>query len=288
MGYRLNAKIHVLKNGAEWVTSPYGNRTDPISGVTSFHNGIDLIDEKNGTDYIVAFADGVVESVQTHVKGLDTEVYTAGNFVKIQHNSKYSSRYLHMKYGSIKLKVGDKVKKGQIIGYMGSTGYSTGNHLHFDMWENGTRVDPTPFLTGEKSISEKVVKDDLRKGDKVILKNAPLFASSTAKKKSNTISGTYYVHSDGIINKRIRITTPKGCVDCTGWVYVTDCNVSGKIKVGNTVKVKAGAKTYTGKGLATFVYTQKYKVMELVGDRAVIGQNGMITAAVNVNDLILA
>lgn len=292
MGYRLNAKINVLENKDEWVTSPYGQRTDPISGAKSFHNGIDLISESTGVDDIIAFADGVVEAVQTCVKGKDTTVYTAGNYVKIKHNSTYSSRYLHLKYGSISLKVGDKVKKGQKIGVMGSTGYSTGNHLHFDMWENGERIDPTPFLKGEKSINGEEKTDidekDLRKGDKVTLKNAPLFASSTAKKKANTISGTYYVFCDGVINKRVRVTTPKGCKDCTGWVYVADCGVKkadNNIKVGDTVKVKAGAKSYEGKGLATFVYTQKYVVIELVRDRAVIGQNGNVTAAVNINDL---
>lgn len=64
---------------------------------------------------------------------------------------------------------------------------------------------------------------DLRCGDEVTLKNAPLYGASTSKSKATTVSGTYWVHSDGIINGRIRITTPKGCADCTGWVNVADC-----------------------------------------------------------------
>lgn len=139
----------------------------------------------------------------------------------------------------------------------------------------------------------------LREGDEVTLKNAPLYGSSTSKYKANTISGTYWVHSDGAINGRIRITTPRGCTDCTGWVNVADCRAVSqtvaavpdtKIKVGDTVRVKAGAKTYNGGMLMAFVYTQQYEVMQ-VGvngqpDYIVIGQGGEITAAVHDYDLI--
>ena len=135
--------------------------------------------------------------------------------------------------------------------------------------------------------------NDLREGAEVILKNAPLYGASTSKSKATTVSGTYWVHSDGIINGRIRITTPKGCADCTGWVNVADCKAVNQtapenepsIKIGDTVKVKSGAKTYDGGVLAAFVYTQKYEVMELKGDRAVIGQHGQVTAEVNKADL---
>ena len=135
---------------------------------------------------------------------------------------------------------------------------------------------------------------ELGKGDEVTLKNAPLYGASTSKSKATTVSGTYWVHSDGIINGRIRITTPEGCADCTGWVNVADCKAANQtapknepsVKIGDIVKVKSGAKTYDGGALAAFVYTQKYEVMELKGDRAVIGQNGQVTAAVNKADLI--
>lgn len=65
----------------------------------------------------------------------------------------------------------------------------------------------------------------LRAGDEVVLKNAPLYGASTSTEKVNTLSGVYYIHSDGIINERIRITNPKGCTVCTGWVNVSDCGV---------------------------------------------------------------
>lgn len=136
---------------------------------------------------------------------------------------------------------------------------------------------------------------DLRCGDEVKLTNAPLYISSTAQNKSTTVSGAYYIYCDGVINNRIRITTPKGCKDCTGWVNVADCKATSqtvaavpdtKIKVGDTVRVRSGAKTYEGRSLATFVYTQEYEVMEIKDDRIVIGQHGDVTAAVHKDDLI--
>lgn len=299
MGSRLEAKVHVLKHEREWVTSPYGKRTDPITGaVLSQHNGIDLIDETNGTDNIIAVADGVVEAVQTCVKGIDTQVYTAGNYVKIKHDEIHSTRYLHMKYGSISLKVGDKVKKGQIIGFMGTTGYSTGNHLHFEVWKNGTRVDPTPYLKGTETFGKNDNDNhddndnddsDLRKGDKVTLKNAPLYGASTSTKKANTISGTYWIHSDGIINKRIRITTPKGNTDCTGWVNVADCKTKA-LAIGDKVTVKVGATFSDGTVPFDYVYNTTYDVQNISrnGKEALIGLRGEATGWMFIKDLVMA
>lgn len=141
--------------------------------------------------------------------------------------------------------------------------------------------------------------DVLKKGVEITLKNAPLYGASTSKSKAATVNGTYWIHSDGIINSRIRITKPKGCADCTGWVNVRDVKVvtattnkpqKTTFKVGDKVKVKVGAKTYNGGGLAPFVYTLIYDVMQ-VGisgkpDYIVIGQNGDITAAIHDYDLI--
>lgn len=158
-----------------------------------------------------------------------------------------------------------------------------------DFWYKSHGITDTP---NEPSKPTQPT-NDLREGDEVILKNAPLYGASTSKSKATTVSGIYWVHSDRIINGRIRITTPKGCTDCTGWVNITDCKAANQtapknepsVKIGDTVKVKSGAKTYDGGALAAFVYTQKYEVMELKGDRTVIGQHGQVTAAVNKADL---
>lgn len=163
MAYNLNARYHPLKNGNERVTSDYGYRTDPITGKkSSYHGGIDLISSKYGTDYIVAFEKGVVKTVVSGItwsyantkslSGISPSLY-GGNYIEIDHGNGFSTRYLHLKHGSISVKEGDTVAKGQTIAYMGTTGYSTGNHLHFEVRLNGERQDPTPYLLGTKKIS---------------------------------------------------------------------------------------------------------------------------------------
>ena len=82
---------------------------------------------------VVAIGDGVV--IEKGYKG------QAGNMVKIKHNSTYTTAYLHLsKYG--KINVGSHVSQGQVIGYVGSTGASTGPHLDFRVWKNGSPIDP--------------------------------------------------------------------------------------------------------------------------------------------------
>ena len=83
------------------------------------------------------------------------------------------------------------------------------------------------------------------------------------------------------------IKVPGGGSTVYGWVDAADIQVEGGITVGSKVKVNKGAKTYTGGGLASFVYTNTYTVIQVDGDRVVIGQNGVVTAAVNSKDLTL-
>ena len=130
----------------------------------SLHKGIDIIgnpNSNNGYDYIVAVADGKVTSYQNSISGVikDTGTKGMGNYVYIETPDGYRWRYQHMTKGSVTVKTGDSVKKGQIIGYMGNTGNSTGRHLHLDVSKSGkvsggyyvssqnrTYFDPKPFL----------------------------------------------------------------------------------------------------------------------------------------------
>ena len=136
--------MSVLKNGYEYVTSGYGNRTYTMNGkqVSDFHLGIDLVSSKYGTDYIVAFADGVV--------GYAGANGGYGNVVYIDHGNGYQTRYAHQKY--LNVKVGQTVKKGDILGYMGTTGNSTGNHVHFEVRINGNTVNPYDYVFNGKTI----------------------------------------------------------------------------------------------------------------------------------------
>ena len=137
--------MSVLKNGYEYMTSGYGNRTYKMNGktVSDFHLGIDLISSKYGTDYIVAFADGVVTYAGANGG--------YGNVVYINHGNGYQTRYAHQKY--LNVKVGQAVKKGDILGYMGTTGNSTGNHVHFEVRINGNTVNPYDYVFNGKTIN---------------------------------------------------------------------------------------------------------------------------------------
>lgn len=116
------------------VTSNFGNRTDPITGQKAYHSGMD-IGAPYGTS-ILAAADGIVIAAQ-FVSGY-------GNYVIIDHGSGIWTLYAHM--SKITVKKGDEVEVGQKIGEVGSTGRSTGNHLHFEVRKNQTAVDPAPYL----------------------------------------------------------------------------------------------------------------------------------------------
>jgi len=117
-------------NGAR-LSSPYGKRKHPILGFTKMHNGTDFA-APTGTP-IMASGDGVVTRAQWCGGG--------GNCVKIKHNSVYQTVYAHMSKFGRGIKKGVRVKQGQIIGYVGSTGLSTGPHLHYEVIENGRKIN---------------------------------------------------------------------------------------------------------------------------------------------------
>jgi hypothetical protein len=105
---------------------------------------------------IIFIKDTVTQTLNVNVASNWQHADVLGNFITIKHPNGYLSRYCHLAHGSVKKKVGDKVKKGDIIANMGNTGLSTGAHVHFEIWTdektNTSRVDPIPFLTGEKTL----------------------------------------------------------------------------------------------------------------------------------------
>lgn len=144
-----NYKNPVLQSGEHQMTSPFGMRVHPISGVpNTLHTGVDLVRPGGKLDYIIAFADGKVVKSKYSTNG-------GGEFIEIDHGNKQHTRYLHMKTDSRTVKVGQTVKKGQVLGYMGATGNVTGPHLHFDINIGGEYVDPVPYLEGEKEFTKK-------------------------------------------------------------------------------------------------------------------------------------
>lgn len=117
------------------VTSDFGSRPSPTAGASSYHKGID-IGAPYGAD-IVSAADGVVFTTAYQANG-------AGNYTVISHGGGLYTVYMHC--SSLAVSPGQKVKRGQTIAYVGSTGISTGNHLHFGVQLNGSYVNPWTYL----------------------------------------------------------------------------------------------------------------------------------------------
>lgn len=138
------------------VTSPFGYRADPITGQgNGAHKGIDVTLWRgySSLSEIGAAWDGTVVDVRDGVEGFD-KIRSAGNRVTIDHGDGLVTKYYHMQNGSITVQIGDTVTAGQVIGYMGSTGYSTGAHLHFQLELDGEPIDPLPFLLGEDGVED--------------------------------------------------------------------------------------------------------------------------------------
>ena len=124
-------------------------RKHPILGFTRAHTGIDLA-APTGTP-IYASGDGFVSEMQLNHKGY-------GKFVTIKHNREYSTRYAHMSRIA-NIKIGQKVKQRQIIGYVGMTGLATGPHLHYEVIRNGTYINPrTMKITSTKVLDKNKMK----------------------------------------------------------------------------------------------------------------------------------
>lgn len=116
------------------LTSSFGTRNDPFNGRRARHNGID-IPGPVGTP-IYATADGVIGRAQ--------RLGGYGNYVEIEHGNAIQTRYGHL--SAIAVASGQRVRRGDIVGYMGSTGRSTGSHLHYEVRIAGAPVNPVPFV----------------------------------------------------------------------------------------------------------------------------------------------
>lgn len=129
-----------------YCTSPFGYRIHPVSGVRKFHSGLDI--GISGGEPIFAAADGVVTAVVSGVNAINNCNYGYGNYIIIDHGGGISTLYAHIKYGSIpsSIRAGTTVSQGEQIGEVGSTGCSTGNHLHYEVRQNNNYVDPTDYM----------------------------------------------------------------------------------------------------------------------------------------------
>jgi murein DD-endopeptidase MepM/ murein hydrolase activator NlpD len=118
-----------------WLTGTFGGRPDPFTGEPAFHQGLDISTEKGRPVY--ATADGTVQSA----------AYTGeyGNLITVRHDFGLATRYGHL--SKFNVRPGATVKRGDVIGYVGSTGRSTGAHLHYEILANGKLINPLQLLT---------------------------------------------------------------------------------------------------------------------------------------------
>ena len=124
------------------VSSNYGYRVHPIAGYRKMHQGMDFA-ASTGTP-IIAPADGVV--VEARRWG------GYGNWIRVRHSNGLETGYAHLSRFASGMRAGQRVTQGQVIGYVGSTGNSTGPHLHYEMWRNGQRINPASVRTSEGTV----------------------------------------------------------------------------------------------------------------------------------------
>ena len=143
---------HVGKDGfinptsSIYCSSPYGYRIHPVKGETLFHSGIDI--GVSGGSPIYAAKSGTITKIEKNVTAINNCNYGYGNYIVIDHGDSSSTLYAHIKYGTIPstLSIGSQISQGEQIGQVGSTGCSTGNHLHYEVLINNSTVDPADYL----------------------------------------------------------------------------------------------------------------------------------------------
>jgi murein DD-endopeptidase MepM/ murein hydrolase activator NlpD len=159
------------------LSSSFGQRKHPISGFNAMHKGVDFA-APLGTP-IIAAGSGVI--LESGWKG------SFGRYIRIKHNATYDTAYAHMKSISPQIRVGTYVKQGEVIGFVGSTGRSTGAHLHYEIMVNNRQVNPMTVRlpTGKRIDSQhlEAFKKIVTKIDKEVLSRGTLRFASMENKK---------------------------------------------------------------------------------------------------------
>ena len=136
---RLRPTIMPVQDDQIWMTSGFGWRKSPFTGLRKFHSGLDISGRKGVP--IIATADGVIKTA-----GFDRLL---GNYVRISHDDRFETVYGHLL--KVTVKKGEKVQRGQIIGLMGSTGRSTGYHVHYEVKDNDQKKNPYHFILNREA-----------------------------------------------------------------------------------------------------------------------------------------
>ena len=184
-----------------------------------YHNGIDLVGTGYSLDYIVAHSDGTVVGVRKDYATQDKTGNSYGNYVKIKHDNGYYTLYAHMKLNSVTVNVGDRVSRGQVIGYMGATGHATGAHLHFEVRnESDKTIDPTAYIDSDLPAKVETSKSVEELANEVI---AGKWGNGQERKDKLTAAGYDYNAVQNKVNELLSSNTSN----------------SNELKVGDTVKI---------------------------------------------------
>ena len=178
------------------------------------HGGIDIVNKGYTLGNIVAHTEGQVVEVRNKCTGFESSG-SYGNYVKIKHSNGYYTLYAHMAYGSIKVSKGQKVNKGQVLGYMGATGTAYGGHLHFEVRNTSdVRIDPTSYLDANLPNSQAPTKSVEELAQEVI---AGKYGNGEDRKKA---LGDRYSEVQARVNE-ILAPAPKPNVDILDLVRKT-------------------------------------------------------------------
>ena len=153
---------------------------------------------KDGGPNHVIYApyDGVVTYVKDSIKGNDKSKKTYGNYIKINHGNGLVTLMAHLKYDTISVKLGEKVKQGQKIGIMGNTGYSKGRHCHYEVKISNEKVDPLKYTYLEK---ENILNDATSKEYKILkITEEPKKEEKTEEKILEKVKFEYICPKTGI------------------------------------------------------------------------------------------
>lgn len=224
----------VLKSGKCEISQKYkGTR----------HNGIDLVGARYTLDNIVAHSDGevvgVVANCNRNTSRTGERIY--GNYVKIKHDNGMYTLYAHLRYGSVTVKLNQRVTKGQVLGYMGNTGYSFGAHLHFEVRNaNNVQIDPTAYVGADLPNNEpKPVDNTYKVGTtyttQVILKVRSGAGTNYAQKSYNqlTTNAKANAYSTGVNVGCLKAGTRVTCLEVKNvnndiWIRIPSGWIAGK------------------------------------------------------------
>lgn len=121
-----------------WISSGYGRRSDPFHGRPTYHRGVDFAGQPGSA--VLSVADGVVTLARRNAG--------FGKLIEIDHGNGYLTRYAHLE--AFHVRAGERVRAGQVIGALGSTGRATGPHVHFEVLKHGSHVNPMDFIRDQR------------------------------------------------------------------------------------------------------------------------------------------